>query len=102
MGNPFAAISRWIHSGNDSVDHIHIDYQPEVDLLFAWVGEPQAAENIEVEPGVYVRVLPNAKRVVGIEVLDCATRFRRRPEAINAAFAHHLLTEYSARALARV
>lgn len=99
MSNAFAAIRRWLHPGTPSIDHVQFDYQPEVDLLFAWVGDPQPAENIEVEEGVYVRVLPNAKRVVGIEVLDCATRFRRSPESIDVNFAQHLLNEYSPRAL---
>ena len=50
------------------------------DLLFAWIGEPQAARNVEVEDGIYVRVNPETREVVGIEVIDCAARFiRTRP-----------------------
>ena len=45
------------------------DYQPDVDLLYAWVGEPVVAENVEVEPGIYVRVSPTSRQVVGIEAV---------------------------------
>lgn len=78
---------------------IHFDYQPEIDLLFAWIGEPQRAENVEVEPGVYIRVEPSQRRVVGIEVIDCAARFRREPATIDATFAKTLIDVFSKPAL---
>jgi uncharacterized protein YuzE len=81
-------------------DALHVDYQAQVDLLFAWIGEPQKAKNIEVEPGVYVRVLPETKRVIGIEILDCAARFQRTPESIDRSFAEAKLKEYGPAALA--
>ena len=80
-------------------EELHVDYQPQVDLLFAWVGEPQKARNIEVEPGVYVRV-SETKRVVGIEILDCSVRFERTPDSIDRAFAESKLKEYGPLALA--
>jgi uncharacterized protein YuzE len=78
---------------------IHCDYQPDVDLLFAWIGEPQAAENIEVEEGIYVRINPDTRTVVGIEVLDCAARFQQDPEAVNMQFAQRLIEQYRHTAL---
>lgn len=80
---------------------IQCDYQPDVDLLFAWLGDPQPAENIEVEPGIYVRVATATGQVVGIEVLDCAERFGQRPASIDAAFAESLLARFTAPALER-
>ena len=80
---------------------IHIDYQADVDLLFAWIGDPQPAENIEVEPGLYVRVSPSTRQVIGIEVLDCAERFQRDPSTVDAAFAKQLIEVFTAPALER-
>lgn len=77
------------------------DYQPEVDLLFAWIGDPEPAENIEVEPGVYVRIAPSTGTVVGIEVLDCAERFGREPASIDTGFAETLLARFTEPALAQ-
>jgi hypothetical protein len=80
-------------------DGLQYDYQPDVDLLFAWLGEPQAARNVEVEPGIYVRVIPSGTRVVGIEILDCAGRFGIKANEINKALAEKLLHQYSPKAL---
>jgi hypothetical protein len=88
------------HASQQAVG-IQCDYQPDVDLLFAWVGDPQPAENIEVEPGVYVRVLPSTGQVVGIEVLDCAERFDREPSSIDIGFAEMLLAKFTAPAQER-
>lgn len=73
---------------------IQCDYQPDVDLLFAWIGEPQAARNVEVEDGIYVRVNPETREVVGIEVVDCAARFHQDPAAVDMRFAERLLEQY--------
>lgn len=78
------------------------DYQPDVDLLYAWIGEPQPAENIEVEPGIYVRVIATTKQVVGIEVIDCAERFQLDPASIDAEFAEKLLARFTGPALERL
>lgn len=80
----------------------HLKYEPHADLMFAWIGQPRRAQNVEVEPGVYVRVLPDERRVIGIEILDCAARFHRSPTAINEDFAQELLREYTPLALARL
>ena len=86
------------HTSQQAVG-IHCDYQPDVDLFFAWIGEPQAAENIEVEEGIYVRVNPETRAVVGIEVLDCATRFHRDPSTVDMRFAEALIKKYRQAAL---
>ena len=81
---------------------VRYDYQPDVDLLFAWIGEPQAAENVEVEPGIYVRVIPATKQVVGIEVVDCAGRFQAEASTIDAKFAEALIRRFTKPALERL
>ena len=78
---------------------LKFDYQPDTDLLFAWIGQPQSAENIEVEPGIYVRVIPATKQIVGIEVIDCAQRFQRDPSSIDAVFAKALIDAFTKSAL---
>jgi uncharacterized protein YuzE len=86
------------HTSQEAVG-IHCDYQPDVDLLFAWIGEPKAAENIEVDEGIFVRVDPDTRTVVGIEVLDCAARFRKPPAAVDTQFAERLIEQYRQAAL---
>ncbi|OFW12994.1 MAG: hypothetical protein A3H29_13190 [Acidobacteria bacterium RIFCSPLOWO2_02_FULL_67_21] len=90
-----------MHPASQRSVGIRCDYQPDVDLLFAWVGDPQPAENIEVEPGIYVRVASSTGQVIGIEVLDCAERFGHEPDRIDAAFAKALLARFTAPALQR-
>jgi hypothetical protein len=70
-----------------------------VDLLFAWLGDPQPAENIEVEPGIYVRVASATGQAIGIEVLDCAERCGQDAASIDAEFAAALLDRFTDRAL---
>lgn len=86
------------HTSQEAVG-IHCDYQPDVDLLFAWIGEPRAADNIEVEEGIYVRVEPETRAVVGIEVLDCAARFNLDPSSVDMQFAERLIEQYREPAL---
>lgn len=81
---------------------IHFDYQASVDLLYAWIGEPRAAENVEIESGIYVRIDPTTNRVIGIEVLDCAHRFQRDPSTINVEFAKQLIEAFTRPALERL
>ena len=81
---------------------LRFDYQPDTDLLFAWIGPHQPAENVEVEPGIYVRVDPATTQVVGIEVVDCAERFSRDPATIDAEFAKALIDTFTRPALERL
>src|SRR6266436_7578813 len=80
---------------------LRVDYQPDVDLLFAWLGHPKPAENIEVESGVYVRIDPQTQQVVGIEVLDCAERYQMDPASVDATFAQQLIEVFTRPALER-
>jgi hypothetical protein len=88
-------------SGRPSALDVQVDYQADVDLLFAWIGHPEPARNVEVEPGVYVRVAPAGNRVLGIEILDCASRFHLDPASVDQAFVEQKLQEFGARALAQ-
>jgi hypothetical protein len=78
---------------------LQFDYQTDTDLLFAWTGAPERALNVEVEPGLYVRVTPDRDRVLGIEVLDCAARFGLDPAMIDSACVQGLLERFTSEAL---
>jgi len=52
-----------------------------------------------VEPGIFVRVSPATRSVVGIEVLDCAARFHLDPKTVDVRFAESLIERYRAAAL---
>lgn len=78
---------------------VNVDYDRDLDLLFAWVGEPQVAVNVEIRPGLAVRVANG--RAVGLEAVDCAAQFHRLPEQINQAFVRSLLHEYGPEAVRR-
>ncbi len=85
-------------SGNDGA--IRLRYEAEYDHLTVWVDGPQVAEQIEVEPGVYVRVSRNDGRVVGLEVIDAATKLHFDATTLqNPAYARTLLRDYGPRAL---
>lgn len=79
---------------------VHVDYDRDNDLLFAWVGEPQPAVNVEIRPGFAVRVANG--RAVGVEAVDCTALFSRQPNQINRAFVQSLLAEYGPKAVAMV
>jgi len=85
--------------GRTEATQVQVDYQADVDLLFAWIGQPEPARNVEVAPGIYVRVAPAGNRVLGIEILDCAERFELDPAAVDMAFAEQKIKEFSAAAL---
>jgi hypothetical protein len=86
-------------TGRQGDTALQVEYQADVDLLFAWIGQPEPARNVEVEPGVYVRVTPAGNRVLGIEIVDCASRFNVDPSAVDASFAERKLQEFGRAAL---
>lgn len=88
--------------GHPNATTIQVDYQSDVDLLFAWIGQPEPARNVEVEPGIYVRVAPAGNRVLGIEILDYASRFKLEPATVDMAFVEQKLEEFGGRALAKL
>ena len=79
---------------------VHVDYDRDLDLLFAWIGDPQPAVNVEIRPGFAVRVANG--RAIGLEAVDCAAQFNRQPTQINRAFVQSLLAEYGPQAVATV
>ena len=88
-------------TGEPETGDIQVDYQADVDLLFASIGPPEPARNVEVAPGVYVRVAPAGNRVLGIEILDCAARFNVDPSTVDQAFVEERLREFSGPALTK-
>jgi hypothetical protein len=74
---------------------IRLRYEAEYDHLSVWVGEPTIADNVEVEPGLCVRVSRMDHSVVGLEVIDAAYRFHKDPETLrNPSFVLGLLRQY--------
>lgn len=49
---------------------ISFEYDPQEDLLFAWVGDPQPAITQDGECGIHLRLDPDSYRIVGFEVVD--------------------------------
>ena len=47
----------------------HADYDPENDVLYLHVGEPQAAEGEETPEGHVIRYSPGTGRIVGLTVM---------------------------------
>lgn len=100
-------LRRWFNlepgvSACDSKALFHCEYEPATDLLMVWCGDPQPAENVEVEPDLFVRIHPGTHEVIGIEVIGCAARFHKHPRAITTAFARDLLQKYGPPALAMI
>jgi uncharacterized protein YuzE len=80
---------------------IRAEYDPEADTLYASVGAPVAAVSVEVDAGIYIRVVPATGQVVGLEVFDCSAHgFVRRSSP--ALFAEGLLSRFSEQATNRV
>lgn len=93
MGAPMATTTR--DSG------IRLRYEREYDHLSVWVGAPTVADNVEVEPGVCVRVSRADRSVVGLEVIDAGHRFHKDQATLeNPAYARTLLQQYGPRAIA--
>ena len=90
-----------VHDSSKEWKALHFDYQADIDLLFAWLGEPCAAENVEVEPGIYIRVSPVTREPVSIEVLDCAVRFQADSRKIDQGFAERIFNAYARRVVER-
>ena len=79
---------------------IRLSYEREYDHLSVWIGGPTVADNVEVEPGLCVRVSRADRSVVGLEVIDAAYRFHKDPSILETpAFALTLLQQYGPRAV---
>jgi len=85
-----------------STGRVHFKYDPGTDLLFAYVGANEPSFNVEVEPGVTVRISQASGRTVGLEVPDCSALFRVAPAAITRQFARELLEQYGPVAQSRL
>ncbi|HXH06236.1 MAG TPA: DUF2283 domain-containing protein [Vicinamibacterales bacterium] len=74
------------------------EYDRSADFLLARFGDPEPADTIVIEPGIAVRLSRATHQPIGIEIADCAARFRKDPSTINQAFARELLARYGAAA----
>lgn len=59
---------------------LQLDYDDEVDVLYASFGPPQRALCAEVEPDILLRYVPPRAEVVGITIIDFLTHFPRSPQ----------------------
>lgn len=57
---------------------LHMEYDPETDLLLARLGAPAEADTVEIDGDVAVRVSRETGQPISIEVVDCAARSGRR------------------------
>ena len=81
---------------------LQLKYEQEYDLLSVWVGGPQVADSVEVEPGLCVRFSRDDHRVVGLEIVDAAARFHTNASVLRTqAFAQSLLERYGHAAYSR-
>jgi hypothetical protein len=84
---------------NDRDSAVRLKYEPQYDLLSVWLGAPQPVDQVEVEPGVYVRFSRADHQPVGIEVLEAVARLHTDPETIRShGFAKTLVQKYAQRA----
>ncbi|MDO8681844.1 MAG: hypothetical protein Q7R30_25320 [Acidobacteriota bacterium] len=79
-------------------NQLHAEYDPKADLLLARFGAPAEADTVVIEGDVAVRLSRETGQPIGIEVVDCAAKFRKDPSAITAAFARELLASYGHKA----
>jgi uncharacterized protein YuzE len=80
---------------------LRLKYEPDYDLLSAWLGTPQVADSVEVEPGLLVRISRETGKVVGLEIVDVAARFDVDPSRVREeSFVQGLLRNYASKALA--
>ncbi len=55
----------------------HAEYDPDGDVLYLHVGEPQAGEGEETPEGHVVRYAPGTSRIVGLTVLGARHALER-------------------------
>ncbi len=77
-----------------SQNQLHAEYDAEADLLLARFGAPAEADTVVVDGDVAVRLSRETGQPIGIEVVDCAAKFRKDASAITPAFARELLARY--------
>lgn len=74
---------------------LKLNYEPEYDLLSAWVGAPEVSESIEVEPGLVMRISRATGKAIGLEIMGAAERFHVDPMIFHdEVFARQLLERY--------
>jgi hypothetical protein len=76
---------------------LHVEYDADVDLLFARFGAPVDADTVVIDD-VAVRLSRATGQPIAIEVADCAAKFHKAPSAITPAFARELLARYGHKA----
>ena len=79
---------------------LHSSYDRDTDFLFARFGAPAEADTVVVDGDVAVRLSRETGQPIGIEVVDCAAKFRKHPSTITPAFARELLARYGQQARA--
>jgi hypothetical protein len=70
---------------------LHIDYDPDIDLLLARFGVPAEADTVVIDGDIAVRLSRETRQPIGLEIVDCGARFQR---TITPAFVRELLARY--------
>lgn len=74
---------------------LRLKYEPQYDLLSVWLNGPEPVDNIEVEPGVCLRVSRAHGGVIGLEMIEAAARLHKHPNVFkSASFAKNLIARY--------
>ena len=60
-----------------NIDQVEVSYDPDGDVLYLSIAEPQAALTRGEANGLLVRTDPQTHRVVGLTVLDYEKKFRQ-------------------------
>src|SRR5687768_5647363 len=101
---PICSVMTWFGADMErrhSDNALRLKYESEYDLLSVWIGAPQPVDQIEVEPGVYVRISRAEHRPVGLEVIEAVSRLHTDPSTIQTdSFARELLKTYGRKAKA--
>jgi|SRR5687767_9644629 hypothetical protein len=84
----------------DGPDGFQWDYSCSDDVLSAWIGQPQPSDKVIVDKHVVIRISPQTRQVVGIDVLAASQRSGKWPGALNGAMARALLQQHGPAALA--
>lgn len=83
-------------------DDLSLKYEAQYDLLSVWLGGARPVDNVEIEPGVYLRISRADGHVVGLEMLEAAARLHKHPNSLkNPSFAKNLIAKYSRRLASR-
>ena len=98
---PAFAILRWfgLRPSRGGGGALTYTYDADLDYLIGHIGEPRPCLNVEVPPGVVIRISQDTHEIAGLEVVDCTALFGKKPIAVTHDFVANLLDTYGPQAL---